>query len=228
MSEETPAAEPLEQPKKPFPWLNCLFGGGILIVLAVLIAPMTIRCRKKSEQTEAISNARQIGLALLEFETEYGTFPSDETAKEVAADYPECKLDLSGRSSNALFRQLFAASLTQSEAMFYAQIKGTKRPDGEAAPGKALASGEVGFGCVAGISTGGDPARPIAFCPIIPGTDRFDPKPFEGKAVILRIDNSVVSMAIDKNGHAIFEGKNILSAGHPVWRGKAPDIRYPE
>ena len=228
MPDEIPPDEPIEKPKKPFPWRHWLLGAFILFLLALLTAPMTIRCRKKSEQTEATSNVRQIGLALFEFETEYGTFPSDETAKDVAENNPEYKLDLSGKSSNALFRQLFAANITQWEQMFYAQVKGTRKPDGDTSPGKCLAPGEVGFGYVAGISTAGGPTRPIAFCPILPGTDRFDPKPFKGAAVILRVDNSVTSVKIDKDGHAIVDGKNILSPDHPVWRGIAPDIRNPE
>ena len=131
----------------------------------------------------------------------------------MAAKNPESKLDLSGKSSNAFFRQLLAANIAQSEQMFYAKVKGTKKPDGDIFPGKALQSWEVGFGFVPGRTSEGNPARPIAFCPIIPGTDRFDPEPFDGKAVILRIDNSVASLQIDKN---------ILSEDHPVWEGKAP------
>ena len=43
----------------------------IIAALAGLTAPMVIRQRKKADQTEAVSNARQIGLALFEFENEY-------------------------------------------------------------------------------------------------------------------------------------------------------------
>lgn len=228
MTEEIPITEPVEKPKKSFPWIPCLITIVIIASLAGLTAPMVIRCPKKADQTEASSNGRQIGLALLEFETEYGSFPDAETAKIVTANNPGHGFDLSGKSSNALFRQLFAANITQSEAMFFAKTKDSKKPDGNISPGKLLAPREVGFGCIAGLSTAGNPSRPIAFCPIIPGTTRFDPEPFKGFAVIVRADNSVASMKIDKDGHAISEGKNILSADHPIWKGKAPDIRYPE
>ena len=46
----------------------------IIASLAGLTAPMVIRQRKKADQTEATSNARQIGLAMFEFETEYARF----------------------------------------------------------------------------------------------------------------------------------------------------------
>lgn len=69
----------------------------------------------------------------------------------------------------------------------------------------------------------------LAFCPIIPGTDRFDPKPFDGQAIFLRTDNSVISMRIGKDGH-IYDDKgiDILSPENPIWDGQAPDIRYPD
>jgi hypothetical protein len=91
-----------------------------------------------------------------------------------------------------------------------------------------LDKGEVGFAYVAGLSSAGNPSRPVAFAPVIPGTKRFDPKPFKGNAVFLRIDNSVVSMKIRKDGQVRAGGIDILSAENPIWDGKAPDIRYPE
>jgi hypothetical protein len=112
--------------------------------------------------------------------------------------------------------------------MFYAKVAGTKKPDGDISAGNALSPGEVAFGYVSGLSTVGNPARAVAFCPIIPGTDRFDPKPFDGKAVILRIDNSVVSLNIDRDGHAVSGGHTLFSPKNPIWGGVVPDIRYPE
>jgi hypothetical protein len=235
MQEEDPPLPPdcepellNRQPKWFKPVLYGCIVASILFVLAGLTAPMVVRSAKKTEQTEAVSNARQIGLALFEFEAQYGAFPNDKTKDLVAKNYPDHDFNLSGKSSNALFRQLFAAGLTQSEQMFYAQVKGTRKPDGDFSPGEALKKGEVGFGYMAGLNPVGNPARVIAFCPIIRGTGRFDPKPFKGKAVLLRLDNSVVSVNIDKHGHAIVGSSNILSAKHPIWGGEKLDIRYPE
>jgi hypothetical protein len=63
---------------------------------------------------------------------------------------------------------------------------------------------------------------------MIPGTDRFDPKPFKGKAVILKMDNSVTSLSIDKAGHAILDGRNLMDPHHPIWEGHAPVIAWPD
>jgi hypothetical protein len=217
-------------PSNSFGWPFWIFLIVILFIMAGLTFPMTTHTRRKPDQTEAVSNLRQVGLALFEFEREYGAYPNEETAAKVV-EKTKTDLDLSGTSSNALFRQLFAVEITQSEQMFYAKVDGTKKPDGDFSAGKALAPGEVAFGYVAGLSNKGNPARVIAFCPVIPGTDRFDPKPFDGKAVILRIDNSVASLNINKDGHAVFYGgkTTLFETGEgTVWGQNVPDIRYPE
>jgi hypothetical protein len=114
--------------------------------------------------------------------------------------------------------------------MFYAKTKDCKKPDGIITRGEALKRNEIGFSYNAGLtSTGADPLTPIVLTPLIPGTTKFDAKPFDGKAIILHIDNSVRTYDIAKDGH-IYDAKgiNLLSPKHPIWKGKAPDIRYPE
>jgi len=213
---------------KAFSWRLWLFLAIGAILVIALAAPVFIKRKGGCDQTEQVSNARQIGLALFEFETEYGTYPSEATAAEVTKNHPDHGLDLSGTSSNALFRQLFAARITQSEQMFYAKAHGATKPDGVITPGHLLERGEVGFGCISGISTEGNPAGVVAFAPIIPGTTKFDPKPFDGVAVFLRVDNSVLSIRINRDGHAIYHGHDILSPTHPIWEGRIPTIHYPE
>lgn len=235
MSEEDPALPPdpallNRQPK----WFKPVFYGAIvasvLFGVALLIAPMMLRAQKKSDETEASANARQIGYGLLEFDSEYGTFPSDATAALVTSVNPSHGFDLSSKSSNALFRQLFVVGYTQSEQMFYAKVKNAIKPDGNIDPGKALVKGNVGFAYISGLTSKDDPNTPIVLAPIIPGTTKFDPKGFEGygQAVVLHIDGSVRSYKIEKDGHIYDGGIDLLSSMHPIWKGKKPDIRYPE
>ena len=179
-------------------------------------------------QIQSVNNARQIGFAVFEFETEFGTFPNESTVAEVTKEFPTHGIDLSGQSSNALFRQLFAAEITQSEDMFYAKIKDSQRPDGNITLGNILEPGSTGFSYISGLSTRDNPSTPLALTPLIPGTTTFDPKPFQGKAVVLHIDNSVQTYGIAKDGHVYRDGIDLLSPKHPIWKGKAPDIRYPE
>jgi hypothetical protein len=176
----------------------------------------------------ATSNLRQIGLALLEFDNDYGSFPNTTTVPLVTKSHSTHGYDLSGSSSNALFRQLFAVEFTKSEQIFYAYISGADRPDGIITPGEALKKGECGFSYITSLSSKGDPQTPIVLSALIPGTTKFDPKPFDGNAVVLFIDNSTRIYDIHKDGHVYDKGINLLSPKHPVWKGKAPDIRYPE
>ena len=198
-----------------------------ILVLLVLTAPLTLRSRKKSYQTEAVNNARQIGLALFEFETEYGKFPDASTVAAVNGKTGTL-LPLGAKSSNDFFRQLLASGIAPSEQMFYAKNRNARKPDGLVAGSQALEKGECGFTYFLGATASDTPSRPLVVAPMIPGTDRFDPKPFKGKAVILKRDNSVTSLLINKDGHVIFQGRNLMDPYHPVWEGHAPVIAWPE
>lgn len=236
MSEEGSAPIPAHVSHKSKPnWAKrvalSIVAVGLLFFIAILILPMVVRpgCgRNRADQVEAVSNARQIGLALLEFDNEYGAYPSDATVALVLKSNQVHDFKLSDKSSNSLFRQLFAAHLTQSEAMFYAKVKNSRKPDGDIMPGKVLEKGEVGFVFISGLSSKEDPITPIVLSPMIPGTTKFDPETFRGYAVVLRTDNSVRSYKIEKDGHIYDNGIDLLSPKHPVWKGKKPDIRYPE
>lgn len=72
--------------------------------------------------------------------------------------------------------------------------------------------------------------------PVVPGTWKFDPKPFNGEAIILFLNssgaglpgNSATVLPIDKNGDVLLNGMNLFDPRQPFWRGKAPDIKWPE
>jgi prepilin-type N-terminal cleavage/methylation domain-containing protein len=187
----------------------------IIAALAGLTAPMVIRQRKKADQTEAVSNAKQIGLALFEFENEYSSYPSTNTAQA----------DIAGATANDLFRQLIAANFTQNEKMFYAKIPNVKKPDENITGAEALKAGEVGFGYllngIEGFSAAGNSSRPIAVTPLLDnGTNgQFDPEPFDNKAIVLRMDNSVTSITVRQDKEIILSGtKKLLEKGEDsVW-----------
>jgi hypothetical protein len=204
---------------------------GVLPIIALLFwmtRPVVIRSHRNPDQAEAVSNARQIGLALFEFDAEYGKYPDEATLARVR-EKTGTDLKLSTKSSNDFFRQLLACGFTQSERMFYAKIPGARKPDDVIAGKEALKKGEVGFSYLSGLSSEGNPSRPLVVTPLIPGTDRFDPKPFDGKAIILRMDNSVTSMnIINKDGHVMLDGRNLLDPSHPIWDGHPPRIVWPE
>lgn len=208
----------------------------IIAALAGLTAPMVIRQRKKADQTEAVNNARQIGLALFEFETEYGSFPDDLTAETVKAN-TETAL-VGGKKANDRFRQLMRAGIAQSETMFYSKTTYTKKPDGVFNDDlTALAKGEVGFGLMentggVGLSNAGNPSRPVVMTPFATGLtgEQFDFDIYDGKAVILKLDNSVTSVPIIKASKLVkINGKSLTAVGDDtVWgTGVTPTLIYP-
>lgn len=199
----------------------------MFLVLLLALMPVFVRKRTICDVTEEVNNARQIGLALLEFEAEYGRFPDAMTIIAVQKETGTL-LPLGTKTSNDYFRQLVGSGIAQSESMFYCRIKDSRKPDGVMDPAHALAKGEVGFAYLSGLSVEGNPSRPIIIAPLIPGTDRFDPKPFKGKAVMLKMDNSVATLPIQKDGHVLSLDQNILDPAHPVWGGKPPVIVWPE
>ena len=191
----------------------------IIAALAGLTAPMIIKQARKADAAEALSNARQIGMAMFSFQAEYSSYPDADTEKDVdkAGGYT-----LGTANSNNYFQQLFAAGMCESEAMFFAKVKDSRKPDGNITGAEALAAGECGFGYVLdtadGLTASGNPSRILAACPLLAASaTEFDIDPFDKKAILLRIDNSVTSAPIvDKKAMSstkadavdLFEGKD--------------------
>ena len=205
----------------------------IVVVAIYLMQPPYRGSRKNANQSQAVSNARQIGLALFEFESKYGKFPDVSTIadvrKDAATDPNLSKMSLGTKSSNDYFRQLLACGFAPSESMFYANILGAKKPDNDIKGAEALKKGECGFAFLAGLSAAGNPSRPLIVTPLILGTDRFDPKRFDGKAIIMRMDNSVSSININSSGYVMSNGKNLLDPTNQVWgKGDKFVIAWPD
>jgi hypothetical protein len=226
-----PAPPPSKEALRSQRWWRWIWVVGLLSIVGLILlglsAPLVLRSRKKTDQTEAVNNARQIGMALYEFEAEYGKFPDATTIAEVRKKTGSL-LPLQMKTSNDFFRQLIAAGIVQSEVIFYAKISGCKKPSMWSVPSEDLAKSECGFSYLAGQSSSGNPSRPLVVTPLIPGTDRFDPKRFNGKAIILRMDNSVTSLPIQRDGHVMYNGMNLLDPANPVWGGEKFTIAWPD
>jgi len=199
----------------------------VLFLLAGLLTPHLLKAQKKSPSTQALTNARQIGLALFEFENDYDTFP-DATTIVALKEGTGSDWNLRDATSNDLFKQLIVAGICRSEEYFYARTSGTRKPDNViSSEAKALAPGECAFAYIPGGSRKKNVRRPVVVAPLIPGTLTADPGPFEGKAVVLRVDGSVATYGIGADGRIMADGKDIFDPAQEYWEGMPPVVKWP-
>ena len=211
--------------------ISRLIGISILVCLGMILPVWFFAARQLAiaDAVEARDNMSAVGGMLIEFGGEYGSFPSASTALEVK-EATGTPLTLGSSSSNQLFRQLVAAGGGASEKPFWAKTAiSPKKPDDILHnDATALVKGECGFAYVAGLSARSDPGRPLLLCPLEPGKLTFDPVPFKGKAVILTLGHTGVIHDIDKHGRVIVNGMDIFDPKQPFWKGKTPDVKWPE
>ena len=235
-----PGAERDPPPRRRGAGWNWLMVLALLVVTVVLIgltSPLVLRSSKASERTQAINNARQVGIALVEFDREFGSFPDNGTMEAVAESIGY-EHGSSGNNSNDYFRQLVAFGV-QSEEIFFAKTAYTHEPDGIIRGSRALAPGEVGFGYVmldatTGQNTSGNPGRPVLATPLLDArTDwSFDPGPHHGRAVVLRLDGSASVLPIRDHDQRVSVGKGRTmgeNGDETVWgTGVNPVIKAPD
>lgn len=181
------------------------------------------KTKSKAHLKAAMNNAKQLYLLMFEFDQDFGGFPSDRTAADDLARYK-------GRYSNDYLAQLIAGGYIKSEDLFY--VKGgsalAKQPDNNTATReKTLEAGECGFAYYKGLSTASNSALPLLMAPMTGKGFKFDPKPFRGKAVVLYVDGSVRTYAINDQGNVVLKnGKQLFEGGaDTAWGAKGFDAK---
>ncbi len=199
----------------------------IIATLAGVGVPVIIAQQKKGARTEAVANSKSIGLAMFNFDQDYGGFPSEATGRDVSTNNPSASMTFNGSKSNSYFRQLIAAGYADSEKVFYAKAPYTKKPDNNLTQASCLAAGEVGFAYIMASQTealpdSGNSGRPLLAAAVYNGQadGTFDPDVYDRKAVIYRMDNSATIESIrpsDKNV-IIGGGRTLMQTGEStVW-----------
>lgn len=178
--------------------------------------------KNKARLLTAITNLRQIGLAMFEFETEYGEYPSEETAVMVK-ETTETKAHLKAATANDCFYQLIAAGIVQSPAIFSYET-----PQQQAAKKDVGELEKCEFSVLAVKSAAGNPSKPLVIAPLLKGKEIFDRVALGGKAVVLHLDNSVRSYPIEKDGRVLVNGMDLFDPAQPFWSGDMPEIRWPK
>lgn len=206
-------------------------------ILAGIMVPVIFSQRKKAARSAALANARNVGMALDNFEKDYGSYPSAATVKEIQFNQPDSSLTFGYEYSNDYFRQLIAAGYVDSEEFFYARTPYTRKPDNDIKGARCLAAGEVGFGYIMAsaseaLSSQANPECPIIVTPLLNAAadGTFDPFDFDRKAVVLRIDNSVWVESIRPSDKKVLigGGKTLFQSGEgTVWGDIKPVIRTP-
>lgn len=199
----------------------------IVITMALLYWLATSRLEKAANLSNAHSNLREVSLMLSSFEEEYGRFPDDSTALDVK-ETTGTPITLGDSSSNQLFRQLIT-TVGRSEFPFWAKTSRVAAKPDEIIDSDttALAPGECIYSYVSGLSRA-DTGAPVIMTPLIRGTTRFDPKPFGGKAVVFFVGDSILALPIEPDGRVLVNGLDLFDPAQPYWRGKAPDLKWPE
>lgn len=227
--------------KKPvFTWFTLI----ALVIVGLLLFwfsyPFVIRSHRNPELVNAQNNMRQLGMALIQFDNEYGSFPDAATARKMSRN-ANVPWKLEGNFSNDYFRQLVASGKLSDELVYYTKTAFTREPDRRIEPPeKALAAGEVGFGYLmngrTAFNTKGNPSRPIACAPLefedgSVSYQSFDQTIYDGFAMLLRIDCSVQRIKIEPTtGQAMLgSNKTLLESGpDTVWgEGVTPLIVPP-
>jgi hypothetical protein len=215
-------------------WKMIRVVGGVAIAFSVYYLTIALpisRTQNRKHTARALStarsNIRQVHMALFDFEDDYGTFPDASTIANVRF-VTSTTIPLGSANSNELFRQLIATDTANDEKIFWARTESAPRQPNDILGADTLKKGECSFTYIAGLSSSSDPTAPVAMAPVIPGTQQFDPKPFNGKALVLSIDGSAKAEPIDKHGHVMIGGMNLFDPRQPYWRGKKPEIKWPE
>ena len=179
----------------------------IIATLAGVGVPALMAKLKDGDRTEAVMNAKQIGLALFSFESDNGSYPDDVTEEDITEDDTEAIIS-SASGSNKYFSQLFATGYIDQEGPFYCKSEITKKPDDDmSSASELLAPGDCGFAYVMknatdGLSSSLPSSLPLAIATNTEGGDatQFDRNVYNKKAVVLRIDMSVITPQIKADG----------------------------
>lgn len=155
---------------------------------------------------------------------EYGSYPNAFTIPLVI-EATGTTLPLGTTSSNDYLRQLIATGA--DERWFRSGSKKFRHSDGRVDGAEALKKGECGFAYIVGLDETDGSSAPLVIAPVIPGKKKLDAKEFKGAVVVLRMDGSVTSIKLRKDGTFVIDG-TLVDPAHPEWKGKPFTIAWPE
>ena len=198
-------------------WLNTVVVIFILLVLWIIMTPIMMKERRTPYRAGVMSNAKQVGILMLDFDQDFGQLPGDESAKK-----DEELKAYTGNYSNDYLGQLIVGGYIDSEEIFYSKYgSGPSNPPDNIFGTKeeTLSEGECGFAYVKGLSMEDNSSTPVLMVPMHGDGYKFDPYGFNGNSLVLRLNGSVVTLRLNKKGHAkLPSGMTLFEGGvDSVW-----------
>jgi len=214
----------------------------VFALLAGLAMPVILRAKKKADTVQAMSNLRQVGALMYQFDQDWGTFPSQKIRTDNPDKFPGVS---GGDDANAYLSMLIAGGYTQAEDLFYAKggSRAKKKPDNVISPpNQILEAGECGFGYVMladgkAMSSADNSGRPLLVAPLVAHSSGANPdfniEPFDQKAIYLRLDQSIQQARINKSTkHVTLPGLTMTlfdTGERTVWgTTDVPDVKAPK
>ena len=106
---------------------ECLVGSVVLLALTTAATPNIFSAMANARKARTINNAKMLGIALVEFESQYGGLPCEDTKEmliDEGAKFPK------GTSSNHYFSQLIVSRILDTERIFFVEkMARTKKAD---------------------------------------------------------------------------------------------------
>lgn len=217
----------------------------IIATLAGVGVPVIINQQKKGARAEAISNIKQVGMAMFSFDQDYNGYPSAASYTDVHTNNPDSNITLSAapKTSNDFFVQLIVGGYIDGEKQFYAKSTFTKKADGVISASSALAKGECGFSYVMGkepdaLSSSGNSGQALLLAAslnssgTIDKTGKCELDVYDKKAIVFRIDNSATAESIRPSDNLVLigGGKTLLQGADKdtVWgETLTPTLKVP-
>jgi hypothetical protein len=195
------------------------------------------RSRQKAELMRTVSNAKQIHLVMLDFESDYGYFPDNYSAarnKELNG--------FTGSYANDYLGQLIAGGYTKSEEIFYAldkRYRGYKQDLIISPPSYILDKNECGFSYVMveekgkrrGLNTKDNGGIPILVASLVNEWGSCEKSSYDNRGVYLRVDGSARSERLRSSDQKIQigGGMTLFDKGtSTVWGSLNPVVLLPE
>ena len=216
--------------RKGFTLVELLVVIAIIVALAALATPQIFRALKRAAMAEAVSNAKQVKLALDGFAMDFdGQFPNEDTAEDVVEG------GTGTTYSNDFFRQLFLSGVTESEITFWVKNSpsagSNSAPDdkvkegGRMQPQEILQDGDVHWAYITDQTNLDSTSRPLLIDGYEKSTSEWDPDLWENKVIVVRIDGSTKPMRMRLGDGKVLDGSknDILSSQADAWDGDSPE-----